>query len=48
MRVTDPPTAMIMEDEGEGKMGADSTEISHPATMSENIDLLPGTYALHI
>ena len=31
VRVTDPPIAMVMEDEGEGRMGADSTEISPPA-----------------
>ena len=33
MRETDSPTAMVMEDEGEGRMEADSTEISPPATV---------------
>ena len=33
MRVRDPPTAMVMEDEGGGRMEADSTDISPPATV---------------
>ena len=30
MRVTDPPTSMVMEDEEGRRMEADSTEISPP------------------
>ena len=33
MRETDPPTAMVMEDEGEGMMKAGNTEISPPTTV---------------
>ena len=33
MRVTVPPTAMVMEDEGEGRMEADDTDITPPATV---------------
>ena len=35
VRVTDPPTAMMMEDEGEGRMEADSADISPTTTVKQ-------------
>ena len=45
MRVRDPPTAMVMEDEGEGRMEAVIAEISPPATVKL---VFPCTYIFHI
>ena len=33
VKVTDPPTAIVMEDEVERRMEVDSTDISPPATV---------------
>ena len=33
VRVTDPPTAMMMEDDGERRMEADSTDITLPSNV---------------
>ena len=44
VRVSYPPIAMVMEDEGAGRMGADSTEISSPTTVKL---VFPGTCTFH-
>ena len=35
VRVTDPPTAMVMEDEGRTRMEADSADISQTTTVKQ-------------
>ena len=44
MRVTDPPTAMVMEDEGERRMEADSIFTCYYGIIS--LGLVPGTCGL--